>query len=832
MSEAASFYYEQGLRQALADGLPTRYALAEGDPLGRGGFGIVYEAHDRLLGDQAAIKVFNRPDLAEMRTGFLEEAKRLHTMQHPNIIGVRWTGMIDNKYRGSDGRLAFDRNVPYLIMDKADGSVAEELRADRVTTHAAAGYLEQAMQGVAYAHQDHSPSSSERTVHRDLKPANFLLQNGQVKVADFGAADTSQSRILDGDSKPGPLVGTPPFMAPEQFRGNVQRSVDIYAMGAVGYYMLDGNMPVYTPHDDVLSWYNAHCEQPVPPMSTRGKPLNDARLIDALQKPFATALAKNPTDRFATMSAFRAALLEAVDEADKLNRRDPRHIPLTDAPAPPHRRTPPGTKLAPPYHPGRDASDALAPPAPKPPTRPYTGVARPEGTLPQEAPKAGAVERPRRPGRDLTADEPDRRLAVPHNSNIARRTLLAALAAGVVGAGVWGVPKLLELGEAPPPIDTASPAQASVDKIAKDILELLTENNKALAGPVLRELIQFNPTWSMEQAEEIGLSYDGTEEFNRRLFVDNPQGALQTFTRLRQEKSDWTAAQLMAAISSGYTPMNQPGTTKAEADRINAHQKLGDPEDNAELFLMLRSLQEEGADYDNWRYLLCAALYPHEPFDINRMNRAAAERHTGNVTTADQVAVKLYEEGDMSGYETLGAVLAAERPDLSAAILERLVTYAIGARDDQQPLDFVASLSDAMAPYAPHVVAEQIDVLMDSRDTWNTPPIATTNRMTVSIAPFKPDAVTKYIDNYAAYPDVHLTAVALGRLLPQYVEDRKTATPSENRIWMEVTLDPGNRDLADNAVSQLEDNSAMLSKSGATIGSGLVAGRRFSNRKS
>ncbi|MGH3877381.1 MAG: protein kinase domain-containing protein [Actinophytocola sp.] len=144
MSETSP--YERSLLEALKTGLPERYGMTNCTQLGRGAFGLVYEAFDREANEYVAVKVLNTPGRTGFHASIHEEAKRLHSLVHIHIIGVRWNGVVRNFYIDERGQPVAE-NVPYFIMEKADSSVQDEIDNERIRAHLAASYLEQAMQG-------------------------------------------------------------------------------------------------------------------------------------------------------------------------------------------------------------------------------------------------------------------------------------------------------------------------------------------------------------------------------------------------------------------------------------------------------------------------------------------------------------------------------------------------------------------------------------------------------------------------------------------------------------------------------------------------------------
>jgi tetratricopeptide (TPR) repeat protein/tRNA A-37 threonylcarbamoyl transferase component Bud32 len=204
--------------------------------LGRGGMGVVYQARHRKLDRVVALKVI----LAGAYAGsaelarFLAEAQAVARLQHPNIVQVFEWGE--------------HQQVPYLALEfVSGGSLAERVRQAPLPPTKAAECVEQLARAVGCAH-------AAGIIHRDLKPENVLLTaDGTPKVADFGLA----KRVETGEpqaaapgaadlTRPGSIVGTPNYMAPEQARGGrggVGPAADIYSLGAILYRLLSGRPP-------------------------------------------------------------------------------------------------------------------------------------------------------------------------------------------------------------------------------------------------------------------------------------------------------------------------------------------------------------------------------------------------------------------------------------------------------------------------------------------------------------------------------------------------------------------------------------------------------------
>ena len=195
--------------------------------IGQGGMGVVYKARQRNLDRIVALKVLS-PHLSEdpeFVERFTREAKALAQLSHPNIVGIHDSGIHDR--------------VPYLVMEYIDGTPLRGLLGSaKLPPDRALEVIPQICDALQYAH-------AHGIVHRDIKPENILIdRQGRVKIADFGLAKLSveQSRITQS----GYVMGTPRYMAPEQFEpsGRVDHRADIYSLGVVFYEMLTGEVPM------------------------------------------------------------------------------------------------------------------------------------------------------------------------------------------------------------------------------------------------------------------------------------------------------------------------------------------------------------------------------------------------------------------------------------------------------------------------------------------------------------------------------------------------------------------------------------------------------------
>jgi serine/threonine protein kinase/Flp pilus assembly protein TadD len=187
--------------------------------VGRGGFGVVYEAKDRDLGRRVAFKAL-RPGRAldeKQVEGLRREAEAAAQLNHPNVVTIHDFGSCPSG--------------PYLIMELLRGeSLSQRLDDGPLSVGEAVHIAREVAQALVHAH-------AAGVVHRDLKPANvFLCERGAVKVLDFGLAH------LFGVV--GTRGGTPGYMAPEQCRGAAEdERTDLFGLGVLLYRMLTGRLP-------------------------------------------------------------------------------------------------------------------------------------------------------------------------------------------------------------------------------------------------------------------------------------------------------------------------------------------------------------------------------------------------------------------------------------------------------------------------------------------------------------------------------------------------------------------------------------------------------------
>ncbi len=262
--------------------------------LGQGAMGVVYKGFDPHIQRTVAIKTVHKELRGEggserdsIAARFRNEAQAVGRIAHPGVVAIYDFGE--------------DEEQAYIAMEFVEGRSLDQVLAGTPLLPEAQilQIMDQLLDALAAAH-------AQGVWHRDIKPANLLVTaNGQVKLTDFGIA-----RIQDVElTRVAAMIGTPGYMAPEQYMGEgINQRADIFAAGVLLYRMLTGR-PAFSGSAEVVM-YKILNEQPVPPsvQSQGARPASYDAVV-------AKAMAKKADDRFASARDFRQALMGAVHAA-------------------------------------------------------------------------------------------------------------------------------------------------------------------------------------------------------------------------------------------------------------------------------------------------------------------------------------------------------------------------------------------------------------------------------------------------------------------------------------------------------------------------------------
>lgn len=251
--------------------LDGRYEIRE--IIGVGGMAVVYKAYDNIDDRIVAVKILKEEFLAneESRRRFKNESKAIAVLSHPNIVKVY--------------DVSFGDRIQYIVMEYIEGITLKEYIEQQkvVNWKEAVHFVSQILLALQHAHD-------KGIVHRDIKPQNImLLQDGTIKVADFGIARFSRdgTRTMTEDA-----IGSVHYISPEQARGEItDDKADIYSMGVVMYEMLTGQLPFQS--DNAVSIAIMQLQQEAKPP----REINPEIPL-GLEQITMRAMQKNPNNRY------------------------------------------------------------------------------------------------------------------------------------------------------------------------------------------------------------------------------------------------------------------------------------------------------------------------------------------------------------------------------------------------------------------------------------------------------------------------------------------------------------------------------------------------------
>ena len=188
--------------------------------MGSGGFGTVYLAEDTILKCQRALKIPGRTT-AQPDKLLQESILQTRLLDHPNIVKLLTVDIVDG--------------ILIMVMEYIEGIDLEKIldKSNALGLKTALKYFKQILSALAFAHQ-------KSVIHRDIRPSNILINlDDDVKIADFGT-----STLLQEKQYATTKIGSPPYMAPEQFEGKAVFASDIYSAGCLFYEMVAGFPPI------------------------------------------------------------------------------------------------------------------------------------------------------------------------------------------------------------------------------------------------------------------------------------------------------------------------------------------------------------------------------------------------------------------------------------------------------------------------------------------------------------------------------------------------------------------------------------------------------------
>jgi predicted Ser/Thr protein kinase len=270
--------------------IASRYEIL--NPLGRGGMGMVYKAHDRMLDETVAIKVLRAEfvNTVDMGRRFRQEIKLARKVSHRNVCRIHEYGE--------------DAGQRFISMEYLEGTDLKQVIRQQGGVLKTAEAFEIAIQVAEGLQAIHDVG----IIHRDLKTPNLMRDaRGIVRLMDFGIAKGSEETGTGGMTKTGAVMGTPEYMSPEQCRGDrIDSRSDLYSLGVVYWELFTGQVPFRG--DTPVATIFKHIQDPVPFSG------DAARFIPPALKPvLIRLLAKDRNQRYATASEAAEALREARD---------------------------------------------------------------------------------------------------------------------------------------------------------------------------------------------------------------------------------------------------------------------------------------------------------------------------------------------------------------------------------------------------------------------------------------------------------------------------------------------------------------------------------------
>jgi serine/threonine protein kinase len=264
-------------------GIPQKIGKYEiSEQIGVGGFGAVFKGRDPFIKRTVAVKTCQLND-PEIKSRFFREAELAGNLHHRNITTIYDFGI--------------ENDIPYIVQEFLSGEDLDKMikRGEKIPLPRRIEILIAIAEGLHFAHEAH-------VIHRDIKPANIrILENGSVKIMDFGIAKSLQSE--SSLTQTGITLGTSAYLAPEQIRGEtLDRRTDVFAVGVLAYELLTNQKPFRGEHlSTILYRILNEAPEPVSTLAPEVPP--------ALAAVVSRAMEKNIQNRYPSMEAMRQDLI-------------------------------------------------------------------------------------------------------------------------------------------------------------------------------------------------------------------------------------------------------------------------------------------------------------------------------------------------------------------------------------------------------------------------------------------------------------------------------------------------------------------------------------------